>query len=58
MYWDLFKVDLFRGQIRLNKRLASFAAITISLTHPGMYFTLVCLVSGGACLSIRIDKVV
>ena len=29
----------------------SFAAITVSLTHPDMYFALVCLVCSGACLS-------
>ena len=58
MYWDLLKVDLFRRQIRSNKRLISFAAITVSLTHPGMYFAWVSLVCGGACLSIRVDKVV
>ena len=40
------------------KRLVSFAAITVLLTHPGMYFTLVCLVCSGACLSIRVDKMV
>ena len=40
------------------KRLVSFASITVLLTHPGMYFSLVCLVCGGACLSIRVDKVV
>ena len=39
------------------KYLVSFAAITVSLTHPGMYFALVCLVCSGACLSIRVDKV-
>ena len=55
MYWDVLKVDLFRHQIHSNKRLVSFAAITISLTHPGMYFALICC---GACLSIRVDKVV
>ena len=33
----------------------SLAAITVSLTHPGMYFALVC---SGACLLIRVDKVV
>ena len=58
MYWDLLKVDLFRRQIRSNKRLVSFAAITASLTHPGMYFALVFLVCGGVYLSIRVDKVV
>ena len=58
MYWDLLKVVLFRRQIRSNKRLVSFAAITASLTHPGMYFALVFLVCGGAYLSIRVDKVV
>ena len=41
MYWDLLKVDLFQHQIRSNKRLVSFAAITVSSTHPGMYFALV-----------------
>ena len=40
------------------KRLVSFAAITILLTPPGMYFALVFLVCGGAFLSIRVDKVV
>ena len=39
-----------------NKCLVSFAAITVSLKHPGMYFSLVCLVCSGACLSIRVDK--
>ena len=58
MYWDLLKVDLFRCQIHSNKRLVSFAAITVSLTHPGTNFALVFLVCGGACLSIRVDKVV
>ena len=58
MYWDLLKVDLFRRQIRSNKRLVSFAAITVSLTQPGMHFALVLLVCGGACLSIMVDKVV
>ena len=43
MYWDLLKVDLFLRQMRSNKRLVSFATITGLLTHPGMYFTLVCL---------------
>ena len=58
MYWDLLNVDLFLGQMRSNKCLVSFATITILLTHPRMYFTLVCLVCGGVCLSIRLDKVV
>ena len=58
MYWDLLKVDLFQRQICSNKCLVSFAAITILLTHPGRYFGLVFLVCGGACLSIRVDKVV
>ena len=58
MYWDLLKEDIFRRQIRPNKHLVSFAAITISLTHPGMYFTLLCLVCSGACLLIRVYKVV
>ena len=58
MYWELLKVDLFRHQIRSNKRLVSFAAITVSLTDPGMYFALVFLVCGGAYLSISMDKVV
>ena len=58
MYWDLLKVDLFRRQIRSNKCLDSFATITVLLTHLGMYFALVCLVCDGACLSIRLDKVV
>ena len=58
MYWDLLKVDLFRRQMRSNKRLVSFAAITVSLTHPGMNFDLVFLVCSGAYLSIRMDKVV
>ena len=40
------------------KRLVSFAAITVSLTHPGMYFAWACLVLSGACLSIRVDNVV
>ena len=58
MYWDLLKVDLFLHQMRSNKCLVSFATITVLLTHPGMYFALVCLVCSGACLSIRVDKVV
>ena len=58
MYWDLLKVDLFLRQMHSNKRFISFAAITVSLTHPGIYFALVCLVCSGACLSIRVDKVV
>ena len=58
MYLDLLKVDLFLCQMRSNKGSVSFAAITMSLTHPGMYFALVCLVCSGACLSIRVDKVV
>ena len=57
MYRDLLKVDLSLCKMRSNKRLVSFAAITVSLTHPGMYFALVCLVCSGACLSIRVDKV-
>ena len=57
MYWDLLKVDLFLRQMR-SKRLVSFATINVLLTHPGMYFALVCLVCGGTCLSIRLDKVV
>ena len=40
------------------KCLVYFAIITVSLTHPGMYFALVCLVCSGACLSMRVDKVV
>ena len=43
MYWDLLKVDLFLGLMRSNKWLVAFTAIAVSLTHPGMYFTLVCL---------------
>ena len=58
MYWDLLKVDLFLHQMSSNKRLVSFAAIAVSLTHPGMYFALVCLVCSGACLLIRVNKVV
>ena len=54
---DLLKVDLSLRQMHSNKRLVSFAAITVSLTHPGMYFALACLVCSGACLSIRVDKV-
>ena len=57
MHQDLLKVDLSLHQMRSNKRLVSFAAITVSLTHPGMYFALVCLVCSGAYLSIRVDKV-
>ena len=53
MYRDLLKVDLFLRQMRPNKGLVSFAAITVLLTHPEMYFALVCLVCSGACLSIR-----
>ena len=44
MYCNQLKVDLFLHQMRLNKRLVSFAAITVSLTHPGMYFALAFLV--------------
>ena len=29
MYWDLLKVDLFLHQMRSNKRLVSFATITL-----------------------------
>ena len=58
MYCDLLKVDLFLCQMRSNKRLVSFAAITVLLTHPGMYLALVCLVCSGAYLLIRVDKVV
>ena len=58
MYWDLLKVDLFLRQMRLNKCLVSFAAIIFSLTHPEMYFALVCFVCSRACLSTRVDKVV
>ena len=47
MYWDLLMVDLFLRQMRSNKCLVSFAAIMVSLTHPGMYFTLMCLVCNG-----------
>ena len=54
---DLLKVDLSLHQMHSNKCLVSFAAITVSLTHPGMYFALICLVCSGACLSIRVDKV-
>ena len=57
MYQDLLKVDLSLRQMRSNKHLVSFAAITVSLTQPGMYFALVCLVSSGACFSIRVNKV-
>ena len=57
MYRDLLKVDLSLRQMRSNKRLVSFAAITVSLTHSGMYFALVCLVCSGACLLIRVDRV-
>ena len=38
------------------KRLVYFAAYRVSLTHPGMNFTLVCLVCSGACLPIRLDN--
>ena len=31
MYWDLLKVDLFLRQMRSNKHLVSFAAITVEL---------------------------
>ena len=57
MYKDLLKIDLSIRQMRSNKRFISFAAITVSLIHPRMYFALVCLVCSGACLSIRVDKV-
>ena len=40
MYYDLLKVDLFLCQMRSNKRLVSFAAITVLWTHPGMYLAL------------------
>ena len=53
MYWHLSKVDLFLRQMRSNKCFVSFAAITVSLTHPWMYFALVCLVCSGACF---VDK--
>ena len=56
MYWDLLKVDLFLCQMHSNKCLASFAAITVSLTHPWIYFALVCLVCTGPCLCITVDK--
>ena len=36
-------------------QIVFFAAITVLLTHPGMYL---CLVCSGAHLSIRVDKVV
>ena len=49
---------LISSQMHLNKRLVSFAAITVLLTHPRMYFAMVCLVCGGACLLKRLDKVV
>ena len=58
MYRDLLKENLFLRKMHSNKCLVSFAVITVSLTHPGMYFALVCLVCSGACLSIRVDKVV
>ena len=58
MYWDLLKIDLFLLQMCSNNRLVSFATITASLTHPRMYFALVCLVCSGACLSIRVHRVV
>ena len=51
-------MDLLLREMHSNKSLVSFAAITVSSTHPGMYFALVCLVCSGACLSIRVDKVV
>ena len=57
MNWDLLKVDLFLCQMCSNKRLVSFAAITVLLTHPGMYFILVFLMCSGTCLTIRVDKV-
>ena len=41
MYQDLLKVDLSLHRMRSNKRLVSFAAITVSLTHPGMYLKIV-----------------
>ena len=41
-----------------NNHLVSFAVITVLLTHPRMYFTLVFLVCSGACLLVRVDKVV
>ena len=34
----LVDLDLFLRQILSNRHLVSFAAITASLTHPGMYF--------------------
>ena len=58
MYWDLLKVDLFLCQMRSNERLVSFTVITVSVTHLGMYFALVCLVCSGECLPIRVNKVV
>ena len=58
MYWDLLKVYLFLRLMCSNKHLVSFSAITVSLTHSGIYFALVCLVCSGACLSIRVHKVV
>ena len=58
MYRDLLKVDLSLRQMCSNKSLVSFAAITVSLTHPGMYFALVCLVCSGACLSTRWSDIV
>ena len=56
MYWDLLKVDLFRY---VFKQMLGFFCCNYSFVdHPGMYFALVCLVCSGACLSIRVDKVV
>ena len=43
MYLQQLKVDLFLCQMRSSKCLVSFAAITVLLTHHGMYFALVCL---------------
>ena len=57
IYCDLLKLDLFLRQRRSKRRFVSFAAITLSFTHPGIYLDLTCLVMEGACLSMRVVRV-
>ena len=56
MQWDPSKADPLRRQISSNKRLVSFATITVSLIHPGKHPAPACLACGGACPPTRADK--
>ena len=57
IYCDLLKLDLFLHQRRSKRGFVSFAAITLSFTHPVMYLDLTSLVMEGACLSMRVVRV-